>query len=256
MSTYLEKVLYEQIDRSIVTREFSPDDNSSDENINYRKMHPYLKIEEFGNTKIQEFEIYQENTSFAELKIMMHNFFDIFEFQKNIIISVEKDNDYIIFKVFKQTSFPLKFNQTNNTITYVIRDDERKIKPNEPPKDNISDLDAQRDAQRDVQRDTQRDAQRDAQREAELFRREAELEERENKIITQVQEQINQKFDELQSKINNSDLIQKKFDELQAEFRSFISSKKNPSTKKVVKSASVSIKPRRSPRLKRSNMFF
>lgn len=247
MSTYLEKILYEQIDRSIVTREFSPDDNSSDENINYRKMHPYQKIEEFGNTKIQEFEIYQENTSFAELKIMMHNFFDVFEFNKNIIISVEKDNDYIIFKVFKQTSFPLKFTQMNNTITYVIRDDERKIK-------HI-------DTTEDAQRDAQRDAQKDAQREAELFRREAELEEREKKFITQVQEQINQKIDELQSKINNSDLIQKKFDELQTEFRSFISSTnnsltKNPSTKKVVKSASVSIKLRRSPRLKRSNMFF
>jgi hypothetical protein len=210
-------------------------------------MHPYLKIEEFGNTKIQEFEIYQENTSFAELKIMMHNFFDVFEFNKNIIISVEKDNDYIIFKVFKQTSFPLKFNPSNNSITYVIRDDERKIK------------------HVDI-------TEEDAQRDAELFRREAELQETEKRIITQVQEQMNQKFDELQlklnsselkvnelqMKLNDSELIQKKFDELQTEFRTFItdSSAKKSSAKKVVKSASVSIKLRRSPRLKRSNMFF
>jgi len=244
MSTYLEKILYEQIDRSIVTREFSPDDHSSDDNTNYRKMHPYLKIEEFGNTKIQEFEVYQENINFSEIKIIMHKFFDIFEFQKNIIISVEKDNDYIIFKVFKQTSFPLKLNPSNNGITYVIRDDERKIKHVD-----IAEL----------------DQSREARIEAELFRREAELEETEKRIITQVQEQMNQKFDELQMKLNNSEL---KFDELQTEFRTFVtdssvkhpsaknSSAKNSSAKKVVKSVSLSIKPRRSPRLKRNKMFF
>ena len=56
----------------------------------------------------------------------MHKFFDIFEFQKNIIITVERDEDYLIFKIFKQAVFPLKLYHDNNSICYHIYDHPQK----------------------------------------------------------------------------------------------------------------------------------